>query len=186
MVPLTSLWIPILLSAVIAFVVSSIIHMVLPYHRSDVGKLQDEDKVMAEMRKFRITPGDYMIPCAGTTKAMGSPEFIDKMKKGPVAFVTVMKSGPPAMGMSLTLWFIYCVVVSVFAAYIAGRALGAGAHYLAVFRFAGCTAFIGYSAALWQNVIWYKRSWKATLKSTFDGLVYALLTAGTFGWLWPS
>jgi hypothetical protein len=89
------------------------------------------------------------------------------------------------MGLSLTLWFLYCIVMGVFAAYVSGRALGPGAHYLSVFRFAGCTAFAGYALALWQNSIWYKRAWTTTLKSTFDGLVYALLTAGTFGWLWP-
>jgi hypothetical protein len=86
---------------------------------------------------------------------------------------------------SLFLWFLYAVVVSVFAAYISGRALQPGAHYLAVFRFAGCTAFVGYSLALLQNSIWYKKNWGATLRSMFDGLVYGLLTAGTFGWLWP-
>jgi len=37
MVPIAALWIPILLSAVIVFVASSIIHMLLPYHRSDYG-----------------------------------------------------------------------------------------------------------------------------------------------------
>jgi hypothetical protein len=76
--------------------------------------------------------------------------------------------------------------VGIFAAYIAGRALEPGAHYLDVFRFAGCTAFVGYAVALLQNSIWYKRNWTATLKSVFDGLVYALLMAGVFGWLWPS
>ena len=186
MVSLASLWIPILLSAVIVFVVSSIIHRVLPYHRTDFGKLPEEDKVMDALRKFAMAPGDYLIPCAGSPKEMGTPEFIGKMKKGPVVCLTVMKSGPPSLGTSLALWFVYSVVVGVFAAYVAGRALGAGAPYLAVFRFAGCTAFVGYTLALWQNVIWVKRSWKATLKSTFDGLVYALLTAGTFGWLWPA
>jgi hypothetical protein len=29
------------------------------------------------------------------------------------------------------------------------------------------------------------RSWIRTLKSMFDGLIYALLTASVFGWLWP-
>jgi len=72
------------------------------------------------------------------------------------------------------------------AAYIAGRALEPGAHYLSVFRFAGATAFFGYAFALMQQSIWYKRAWGTTFKSTFDGLIYALLTAGTFGWLWPS
>ena len=89
------------------------------------------------------------------------------------------------MGASLTLWFLYSVVVSIFAAYIAGRALEAGAHYLAVFRFAGTAAFMGYSLALFQQAIWWKRSWAATLRGVADGLVYGLLTGGTFGWLWP-
>ena len=185
MVPIAALWIPILLSAVIVFVVSSIIHMMLPYHRTDFGRIPDEDKVMEGLRKFNVPPGDYLMPCAGSPKEMGTPEFIEKMKRGPVALLTVMKSGPPSMAGNLVLWFVYCVVVGVFAAYIAGRAQPAGAHYLSVFRFAGCTAFVGYGLALWQNVIWYKRSWKATLKSTLDGLIYGLLTGGTFGWLWP-
>jgi len=90
------------------------------------------------------------------------------------------------MGKNLAMWFVYCVVVSTLSAYIAGRALTPEAHYLSVFRFAGATAFIGYSVALWQNSIWYRRAWSTTLKQTFDGLVYALLTAGTFGWLWPA
>jgi hypothetical protein len=180
-----SLWLPILLSAVIVFVVSSIIHMLLPYHRSDFGKLPAEDEVMDALRKFDIPPGDYVMPCAGSPKEMGTPEFTEKVTKGPVAFITMLPSGRPSMVKNLVQWFIYCIVVGGFAAYIAGRALEPGAHYLAVFRFAGCTALIGYAVALWQNSIWYKRPWGTTLKSTFDGLVYALLTAGTFGWLWP-
>lgn len=140
---------------------------------------------MDALRKFNIPPGEYVMPRAGTMKDMSTPEFIEKAERGPVALMTVMPSGPPAMGASLVQWFVYCVVVGVFAAYIAGRALGPGAEYLDVFRFAGTTAFAGYALALWQNSIWYKRAWSTTLKSTVDGLVYALVTAGTLGWLWP-
>jgi hypothetical protein len=100
--------------------------------------------------------------------------------------MTVMASGPPSMRTNLAEWFVYCTVVGIFAAYIAGRALAPGAEYLTVFRLAGCAAFTGYALALWQDSIWYKRAWSTSLKSTFDGLVYALLTAGTFGWLWPT
>jgi hypothetical protein len=186
MVPVMSLWIPILLSAVFVFAVSSVIHMLLPYHRRDLAKVPNEDGVMEALRKFNIPPGDYLIPCAGSPAVMKTPEFIERMTKGPVAFMTVMKSGPPSMGMSLFLWFIYCIVVGIFAAYVAGRALEPGAHYLAVFRFAGVTAFVGYALALWQTTIWYKRRWTTTLKVTADGLLYGLVTAGTFGWMWPS
>jgi hypothetical protein len=185
MVPLLSLPIPILLSAVIVFVVSAIIHMVLPYHRNDFRRLPRESEVLAALRPFKIPPGDYMMPYGGSPAAMKDPAYLEKMQKGPVVLATVLPSGPPAMGSSLLLWFLYCNVIAVFAGYIAGRALPPGADYLEVFRFVGTAAFMGYALALLQNSIWYRRSWAATLKSVFDGLVYALLTAGTFGWLWP-
>jgi hypothetical protein len=96
-----------------------------------------------------------------------------------------MPAGPISMKKNLIQWFLFTLAVSVFAAYVAGRALPAGSPYLAVFRFVGTTAFIGYSVALWQTSIWYARSWSLSAKSTVDGLIYALLTAGVFGWLWP-
>ena len=184
MVPVMSLWAPILLSAVLVFVASSILHMVLPYHRSDFGKVPAEDELMESLRKLGIQPGNYMMPHAGSPGAMKDPAFIEKKKRGPVAVLTVMRD--PSMVASLTQWFFYCVVVSAFAAYIAGRALGPDAEYLSVFRFAGCTAFLGYGLALWQNSIWYKIAWSTTLKSNIDSLIYGLLTGGVFGWLWPA
>ena len=89
------------------------------------------------------------------------------------------------MGKNLALWFVYCVVVGFFAAYVAGRALPPGAPYLRVFQLAGVTAFAGYALAVWQMSIWYRRDWTTTIKATIDGLIYALLTAGTFARLWP-
>lgn len=186
MVELMSLWLPIVLSAVIVFIASSVMHMLLPYHRSDFRKIPSQDAVMEALRPFEIPPGDYMLPCGEGPESMKDPAFIEEMTKGPVVLLTVMPSGPPTMTGSLVQWFVYCVVVGVIAAYIAGRALAPGAEYLSVFRFAGCTAFVGYSLALVQNSIWYKRRWSTTLKSMADGLAYAVLTAGIFGWLWPS
>lgn len=186
MIDIMSLSLPIFLSALFVFLVSFVIHMVLPYHRSDFGKIPSEDGVMDALRKFSIPEGDYVIPHAGSPEVMKSPEYVEKSKKGPVAFLTVMKSGSPSMGSSLAQWFVFCLVVGIFAAYIAGRALPAGSHYLSVFRFAGATAFVGYGLALMQNSIWYKRSWSSTLKSVFDALIYGLVTGGTFGWLWPA
>jgi hypothetical protein len=116
---------------------------------------------------------------------MKSADFREKHAREPVAIMTVLPKGEWGMGRNLTLWFGYCLVVSVFAAYLAGRAAGPGAAYLPVFRFAGCTAFAGYALALWQNSIWYRRAWRTTITATIDGLLYALLTAGLFGWLWP-
>ena len=185
MVPLTSLWVPILASAAIVFMASSVIHMVLPFHRKDLRQVPKEDEVLEALRRFDIPPGDYCAPHPGSPEGMKKPEFVERMKKGPIVLMTIAPGGPPSMGTSLLSWFLYSIVVGVFAAYIAGRVLGPGARYLAVFRFVGCTAFMGYSLALAQSSIWYKRNWGTTARLMVDGLVYGLLTAGTFGWLWP-
>ncbi|HTS82509.1 MAG TPA: hypothetical protein VMH40_18040 [Myxococcaceae bacterium] len=180
-----ALWLPILLSAVIVFVASSLVHMVLPWHKSDYPEMPNQDKVMDVLRPFAIPPGDYMVPRPASREQMRSPEFLEKLKRGPVMVVTVMPSGMMSMGRNLAQWFVFCLVVGIFSAYVAGRALPAGAPYLQAFRFAGTTAFIAYTVALWPLSIWYRRGWGLTIKATFDGLLYALLTGGTFGWLWP-
>jgi hypothetical protein len=185
MVPVMSLWIPILVSAVLVFIASSIIHMVLRYHRTDLKKLPKEDEVLESLRRFNLPSGDYVAPCAGSAAGMNQPEFVEKMKRGPVVFLTVVPGAPPSMARNLAQWFLYVTLVSFFAAYIVGRAVGPGTDPLRVFRFVGATSFMGYSLALLQNSIWYNRNWGMTLRSMFDGLVYGLLTAGTFGWLWP-
>ena len=185
MVPLMSLGLPILISAVIVFVASAVVHMVLQLHRNDWRKLPHEDEILDALRRFNVPPGEYVAPHVGSPAAMKDPAFVEKMTKGPIVLMTLAPGQPPTMASNLVQWFVYSLVVSVFAAYVAGRALGPGESYLEVFRFAGTTAFLGYSLALAQHSIWYKRNWMTTLKSMLDGLVYALLTAGTFGWLWP-
>jgi hypothetical protein len=186
MVSLMSLWLPIVLSAVVVFVASSIIHMALPYHRSDYKTLPDEVGVLSALRKVTVGPGDYMFPKPDSPKAMKDPAFLEKWSKGPVGMMTVMKSSArPSMGKPLGLWFLFCVVVSIFAAYIAGRALQPGAAFASVLRFAGTTAFASHALGLWPTTIWYGRSWTTTLKSNIDGLIYAILTGMVFGWLWP-
>jgi len=185
MAGLDALWLPTLLSAIFVFVASSVIHMVLPWHKSDYPMLPTQDKMMEAFRAFSIPPGDYLIPRPSNRQDLRSPEFAEKMKKGPVVLMTVMPSGPISMGRNLALWFVYTIVVGLFAAFVAGRALPVGALYKQVFSTVGTVAFVGYSVALWQMSIWYWRSWSLTIKTTVDGLIYALLTAATFGWLWP-
>ena|SRR5437660_1833144 len=57
MIPLIALWLPILLSAVIVFFASFIIHMVLAYHKTDYRKLPDEDRVTDALRSAGVTRG---------------------------------------------------------------------------------------------------------------------------------
>ena len=82
MVSIPSLWLPILGSAVLVFIASSIIHMVLSYHHRDFGKVPSEDDVMEALRRFSIPSGDYVIPCAGSPKEMSNPAFIEKAVSG--------------------------------------------------------------------------------------------------------
>lgn len=180
-----ALWIPIVLSAVIVFVASSVIHMFTPWHKGDYAKVPSQDAVMDALRPFAIPPGDYMLPRPDGMAEMRSAEFKAKLDKGPKAVMTVLPNGMPGMGKSMGAWFVYLLVIEVFAAYVAGRALPVGADYLRVFRFVGVASFLGYSGALWQQTIWYQRSMTTTIKSTIDGLLFAFLAAGTFGWLWP-
>ena len=183
MVAIHTLWLPILLSAVFVFAASSIMHMVLPYHRSDYKKLPDEDKVLAALRSSGVSRAVYMFPHC-THKDMKSPEMQEKFKQGPVGMVTVLPPGIN-MGKSLAQWFAYCVVVGVFTAYLAGRTLPTGTEYLAVFRVAGTVAFMAYGVGQLVNGIWLGQPWSSVAKHFIDGLVYSLLLAGTFGWLWP-
>ena len=184
MVAISALVLPILLSAVIVFVASSLVHMVLTYHRSDYGKLPNEDAVGAALRAGNAAPGSYLIPHMSMAE-MRSPEGIEKFKKGPVGMLILRPSGAPGMGKNLVQWFVFTVVVGVFVAYVTSRTLAAGVGYLPVFRVAGTVAWLAYAGGAPIDSIWRGQPWSVTVKAIFDGLLYALLTAGAFGWLWP-
>jgi hypothetical protein len=185
-VGIVQLWMPILISAVFVFVMSSLIHMVFGYHRGDYKGLPDEAKALEMLGTMGLVPGiTYHFPHCGSQKEMNSPEFQEKMNKGPNGIMTVFPNGMPNMGKYLTCWFLYCVAVGVFVAYVTGRTVPSGAHYLRVFQIAGTVAFLSYAMAHTHNSIWKGEAWSTTFKFYFDGLIYAGLTAGTFGWLWP-
>ncbi|MFQ5502444.1 MAG: hypothetical protein ACE5EQ_09120 [Phycisphaerae bacterium] len=183
---LTALWLPILLSAVFVFIASSILHMVIPIHKGDFKKLPGEEKVLAAMREAAVPPGMYTFPCAGSMKACSDPEYIVRCKLGPIGFMTVMPGSDFGMGRNLVLWFLYSVLISVLTAYVGHHAgLAPGANYLSVFRVTGTVAVLAYGVAQLNDSIWKGAPWGSTLKFVFDGVVYGLVTAGTFGWLWP-
>jgi hypothetical protein len=183
MVPLSALWLPILVSAIFVFVWSSLVHMVFGYHRSDYSKLPNEDAALDALRG--AAPGTYPFPYCPDPKDMASPAMQEKYKRGPIGILNVMPNGMPAMGPLLGQWFAFSVLVAVFAAYLTGRAFGPGTPYLTVFRFAGTITFLAYASTRLTDPIWKGEKWSIALKHVFDGLVYALLSAGAFGWLWP-
>lgn len=185
MVSVLSLLLPIVLSAVLVFIASSIIHMATPWHKNDLDKLPDEEGVMNALRAFKIPAGNYGFPKPGSMKEMGSPEFVAKATAGPVGFMTVKSSWNFSMGSTLLQWFLFSLFVSLVAGYIAGVAFGPGTEYSRIMQVAGCVAFSGYSLGQIHESIWWGRRWSWTIRNVLDGLLYGLLTGGTFGWLWP-
>ena len=185
MVSIVSLWLPILVSSILVFFASFLLHMLIPFHKGDYRPLPSEDEAREKIRSLNIPPGDYMVPCAGGPEAMKDPAFIEKIRVGPVLTMTVMQPGKMGLGDSLAKWFVYLLADGILCAYITGRALGADATFGEVVRFSGTTAFIAYCVALWQMTIWYKRQLATTIRYTVDGLIFGVLTGLAFGWLWP-
>jgi hypothetical protein len=184
MVSLAALWLPIVLSAVIVFIASSLMHMLLKYHQGDYRQLPDEEKLLSVLRGVGLTRGLYIFPY-GTHKEMKSPAMIEKYKMGPVGTMTVFPNGPVVMPKFLAMWIGFCLLVGFFVAYLTGHTVPPGASYRVVFRVAGTAAFLAYGLGNLSNGIWKGQTLSATIKEVVDGLVYGLLTAGTFGWLWP-
>ena len=182
---LGALWLPIVLSAVLVFIVSSIIHMVLKYHNRDYRQLPNEDAVLAAMRAGTPAAGQYVFPYCPDLKQMQSPEMQQKYVQGPVGVLNLRRSGVPSMGPSLLQWFLFSLLVSFFVAYLAAHTVPPGAHYLDVFRVVGMAGFLAYAAGQVPAAIWMGKPWSVTAKDVLDGLIYGLVTAGTFGWLWP-
>jgi hypothetical protein len=176
---------PIVLSAVLVFVLSAIIHMVLKYHNSDYKRLPNEDAVRAAIRSGNPEPRQYIIPYAAEMKECGTPEMQQKFAEGPVGVLYLRRPGPPTMGPALTQWFLFTLMVSLFVAYVAALAIPPRAEYLHVFRIVGAAAFLAYGIGQIPASIWAGKPWAVAAKEAFDGLLYALVTAGTFGWLWP-
>ena len=185
MVSLPQLWLPSLLSAVLVFVASSLIHMVVKWHDSDYRKLPNEDEVREAVRKGSPEPGQYVLPHCPDMNDLKKPEVQQKFVQGPVGFLVLRPSGPPSMGLPLVLWFLFSLVVSFFVAYLAPRTLSPEAPYLRVFRVAGTVSFLAYAGGAVPSAIWMGKPWRSAAKDLADGLVYGLVTAGAFGWLWP-
>jgi len=184
MISIASLWLPILLSGVFVFVASAILQMFVGHHWDDMRAVPQQQSLLDTLRSLALPTGDYMVPKPASRAAARDPAFMEQLNKGPVARLQVLPGGMN-MGKSLSQWFVYVLVVSACCAYIASRELQPGAQYLPVFRLTGFAAFAAYALALPQASIWYGRGWRMTTLTMIDGLVYAMLTGGTFGWLWP-
>ena len=178
---ITTLWQPILLSAVLSFIAGSVIWMFMPWHKKDWGKVADEEGARSALRG--LEPGQYNLPHCNDMAEMNNSDMQQKFKDGPVAFITVIPSGSPVMGPKLAMMFGYNVLVAIVCAYFVSRTAAPDADYLAIFRIAGAVAFVAYGMAYVQESIWFGRPWSGTAKTFLDALIYAVLMGGAFGWL---
>ena len=185
MVGLTALWMPIVVSAVLVLLALFLIHGLLGWHRADMRALPGETGVMDTLHTVNLEPGEYRFPYGTTVAEMEAPAFVAKMKRGPVGTMTIRPSGEMRMGPMLVQWFVYSLIVAVLVAYLTGRTRAPGAPFLEVVRVSGAVAFCCYVVALWQNWIWWGQGTRFTVTYSLDGLLYSLITAATFGWLWP-
>ena len=181
MVPLASLWLSIVLAAVLVFVASALIWAVLNLHKNDWKKLPNEDAVMDALRSSNTPPGSYFFPSHIGVDVKGA-EYKDKAKRGPVGVVSIISM---SMGKAMGQGFVFYLVVSFFVAYLASRTLGSGEEYLQVFRVVGTTAFLAYGMGTVPQSIWFGKSWGSTIRDLIDAFVYAMLTAGAFAGFWP-
>jgi len=183
--PFGSLWLPVVVSAVVVWLLSSVLHMVLKYHKADYKPLPDEEAVGSALRKDAPPPGVYTIPYCDDMAQMKDPAFQEKYRRGPVAMVKVMKSEPPAMGKFLGLWFLFCLLVSFTAAYVARNSLSFDALGMKVMQITGTVAFAGYGYGALIDWVWGANPASNTLRALIDALLYALATGAVFWWLWP-
>jgi hypothetical protein len=186
MVSWSALLLPALVSAVLVFIASSLIHMVVQWHTSEYRTLPNEDDVRAAIGKSRPAPGKYVMPYCKDAKDMASPEMVKKLTDGPNVVMYVRPNGVVGLGAFLGTWFAYTVVVSLVAGYVARITVPSGADFLLVFQVVGAAAWLAYAWAIPSDSIWMGKPWKSTAVYMFDGLIYAALTAASFAWLWPA
>ncbi|NIQ58277.1 MAG: hypothetical protein GWN71_34520, partial [Gammaproteobacteria bacterium] len=77
MIPIATLWLPILVTTVAVFVTSFLLWAVLPHHRSDYGQLPDEEAVREALRDAE--PGLYNVPNLPSRAALEDPEYVAKL-----------------------------------------------------------------------------------------------------------
>lgn len=183
MVPLQSLWLVVIVSAVVVFVASSIIWMALPIHKDDYKKLGDKEEGVRSLVRG-MAAGVYMFPWCTPKDEKNDPAAAQRVKEGPWGILNVVPKRW-SMGPMLGLWFLNLLIISILVAYVTRHGAPPGTPYMGVFRVAGVAALLGHVAGAMPSCIWHGRPWSQLPGQIFDAVVYALLTAGVFGWLWP-
>jgi hypothetical protein len=183
-VSLVDLWLPILIAAVCVFFASSIIWMLLPYHKKDIQFLPNEQELTGKVSEMNITPGLYMFPNCQTSDEMRSDEFKQRFENGPWGIITVM-GAKPNFATNLLKTFIAYLVITIFVAYITAASIPAGAEYLAVFQIAGAAGVLGHCMGGLAGDFFLGKPTRFVFTGLIDGVIFALITAGVIASMWP-
>jgi len=183
MIPVTSLWLPIIASTAGCFVASSILWMASPLHKGDYKKFDHEDDLIGVIKKSGATGGLFMFPYC-THGGKPDEAAIAKYKAGPCGTLLI-RHGGYSMGKPLAIWFVHLLLVCTFIAYLAGLAVPPGADLMSVSQIVGTAALLAFAGATLPELAWKGTPGRNCVASLVDALIYTVIVCAAFGFLWP-
>ncbi len=181
---LLSLWLPILVSAVVVWIASAIIWMAMPHHKRDRINLPDQEAMIQFVRSHNIPPGNYVFPYCGDAAQRNSPAMKEAIERGPIGTLSLWPT-PMKMGPKMLATFLVYLAVSIFLAYLASITIEPHANHMRVFRIVGTGGILAYCFAFIPNAVWFGGYLRTIVACIIDGIFYGLITAAIFAWLWP-
>ena len=185
MTPLTSLLLPMLVAAIVVFVLSSIIPFAMPWHKNDHGHVPDDAAAQEAIRRLGLVPGDYTVPNPRLPNGERDPDWVKRWEEGPAFVITVIPSGAMNMTKYMGRWFVFTLVVSAISALVAGSIVAPGGSRHAAFHYTAIVTACSYGLGAWPLTIWYHRNWRNALKGSFDAVLYGVATGAVYMMMWP-
>lgn len=178
------LWLPILVSSVVVFFASFLAWVVLPHHKPEIKKLEDEDGFLAMLKSADVPAGSYMFPMCTGGKEMKDPAYLKKLEEFPCGMLNVWQK-PRPMQVCLLGSFVTYLLIAVFVAYLAHFAFERGEAFMTIFRFTSAAAIAAHVLGTIPGGVWFGVQVRSMVTCAIDGIVFGLLTGLTFAWMWP-
>ncbi len=182
-VSMAELWMPILTTAVVVFILSCLAWTISPHHKPEYRKLAAEPGFLDALRTLNIPAGGYFFPYVDGA-GMKTEEGKRLMNEGPWGRMRLYGK-KPGMGGSMLGSFVLYLVVSAAIAFVGTMTIPAGAGFGDVLRVLGTVGVLSYSVAVIPQIIWFERQWSVFFTHLFDGVVFGLATGLVFAWMWP-
>ena len=115
-----------------------------------LAKLRESEFQVDTETSLNIPPGEYMAPRPASNEDMRSESFKEKMNRGPIFQINLMKPGPISLGRPLALWFIYLLVVAFVVAHVTAIAVGSATDTKVIFHTVALTSLMGSLKRPWR------------------------------------